>query len=187
MPLPAAAAGPAPTPSSRLGPVRSLVVPGAVITAQPEHLQRVVHVGEAVLVGDRVHRALELRGEELHRAAAFPAHQVVVVPGVLALAVQRFAVPRDQHVARGGARERWEVAVYGRQAHRLPVGPWLRLDLLGAAEVVLPRERLQDRGALAGVPLHTLIVPPGQREFPSLVGRRTRGRGGTAAAGGTGP
>src|SRR5699024_5459334 len=77
-------------------------------------------------------------------------------------------VAGDQHVQAARAGQRLEVAVHRGQSHGLAVGAPLLMDLLGAAEGLLARERREDRAALVGAPPHGPIVPhPSRDSYPS--------------------
>src|SRR5690625_2384092 len=78
----------------------------------------------------------------------------------LALPVQGLPVACHQDVQAAGAGQGLQGAVDGGQSDRLPVALHLLVDLLCTAEVVLPRKGLEDRGALAGIPLHGADCPP---------------------------
>ena len=99
----------------RVRMTRSETDPGtAALAAQPEDLDGVAQVGEAVLVGDPLRPRLHRRPGDLHGLAAPPAHEVVVVvarraPPVDGLARCRCAGrrPRRRRPAPAACGRRW--------------------------------------------------------------------------------
>ena len=115
--------------------------------AEPEELEGVADVGEAVLLDDRAGPPLHGGTLDLDRATAAAADEVVVV-GVGAAAVDRLA-GLGEDVDLPGLGHRLQGAVDRREADRLPVGAQRLVDLLRAAEVVGRRELGRDRATLS--------------------------------------
>ena len=125
-------------------------------TAFAEDLQRVAHVAEAGVSGDPMRPRLDLRTFDLHRIAARPAHQVMVMlvwfagAGRATQAVRRLAVGTYDDVDRTVFRKALEVAVDGGESDLLVLPAQLVVQRLRGAEAVRGGESLIDRGTLAG-------------------------------------
>src|SRR5699024_7433142 len=127
---------------------------GGALRAGAEQLDGVLHVAEPVLGAHPRGPVLHSGRIQLHGGSALPADPVVmVVPGE-ALAVQRLAVGRAQHVHLAAVGEHLHGPVHGGQADLLTPVPEHLVQLLGAAEVIGPVQQLSDGGPLAGHALH---------------------------------
>src|SRR5690606_19050907 len=111
----------------------------------------VADVGVAVLVGDRGGPGLHLPALHLHRGAARPAHQMVMV--VLgAPPVQRFTGVGAQRVDQPGRRHRLQGAVHRGQADDLTAPAEFVVQFLSGSEVVDLVQQRRHRGPLPGGP-----------------------------------
>ena len=117
--------------------------------ADAEDLDRVADVGEAVLACDFGRPRLDLAALHLDRAAAHPAHQVVMVM-LGAAPVHRLAGVGAQGVDQPGGRHRLQGAVHGGQADALAAAAQFVVQFLGRAEVVEVLQQRRDRRALPG-------------------------------------
>src|SRR6185312_7809952 len=171
----------------------TLVVPSArrrvdlrrTLAAQPEDLDGVREVGEAVPLRDGLRPRLDRGSLDLDGRAAPPAHQVVVVLGARAPPVDGLARVGAEHVDLAAVGQRLQGAVHGGEADAVAAAAQLLVDLLGGAEVVdrvdeivhalAARQQLQhDRDAHRG----------GER--PQEVTRRGQRCGRSGGAGGGG-
>src|SRR5690625_3345931 len=121
--------------------------PRAVGT-QPEDVEGVLELGEAVLRRHLLRPGLDEAPADLHGGAAPAAHEVVVVLDALAAPVEGLAVVGAQHVDLTGLGQRLEGAVDGGEPDGVPGLAQGLVQLLRAAEVVGALEEGADRGAL---------------------------------------
>ena len=108
---------------------------GCAASADAEDLDRVADIGEAVLARDVGRPRLDLTALHLDRAAAHPAHQVVVMV-FRAAPVHRLAGIGAQGVDQAGGRHRLQSAVHGGQADALAAAAQFVMEILGGPEIV---------------------------------------------------
>ena len=104
----------------------------------------------AVSFGDGLRPRLDGGPLDLDGRPAPPAHQVVVVVGARAPAVDGLARVGAQHVDLAAVGQRLQRAVHGGEADAVACAAQLLVDLLGGAEVVEAVQQCGDGGALAG-------------------------------------
>jgi DNA-binding transcriptional MerR regulator len=119
-------------------------------TAGAEDLQRVVDVGEAMLVGDLVGPALHGRAAHLDRRATLPADQVMVV-GAAAPAEHLLPATGARRVDLTGVDEQLQGAVDRGKPHLGSPLPQRLMQVLRAAEALGFLQQSQHLGPLAGV------------------------------------
>src|SRR5690606_622192 len=136
------------SPERKSGRYSGTVVRAGAGGAQPEEVEGVLELGEAVRRGHLLGPRLDEPAADLHGGAAPPADEVVVVLDALAAAVERLAVVGAQDVDLTCLRQRLQGAVDGGEPDGVTGLAQGLVQLLRAAEVVGALEEGADRGAL---------------------------------------
>src|SRR5215471_2213476 len=182
-------------PPYRLSPGGDSCGPGGAVVAGAEDLDRVGDVCEAVRTGGRLGPALDVRAGHLHRRAAGPADQVVMVLAAAAGPVDLLAVG-GQHVGLGRPGHRGQRPVHRGQADPAARRAQPGVQVLGADEGAGGGEGLADGVAAGGhrgsAPWRTgpaigplcpaRAGPPGAKRDAWAGPRRGRAGAGTLAA-----